>query len=992
MKTSNKFRLLTGLLVTAGTLSACNGGSTTSSGGISATAAPITATASKSLFAASSCLTGSFATTGSIWYVNDTLTLTNTCSSSQDLSTQSVSLTSQDNNGAGIAVGELENGWYPATQASYKVTFTAGSGNQQVGTITASNNKPTLPANSSITFTGGFNINGIAYNSALASSSFAINGSSQPTATGILNVVVDTTTAGCSGTTVCNGLTVNVNDASGTSVANFTVPAANLGATYQVPVQKLTAGSSYSVSATPITNTTVSYTPATATISATESKTITVKYTPSGVVGNATVKLSTYVKTYTSPLQVKIINTALESSPVVNTYSVTQGGSFATGDLPISDSKHVYKVVMTTGIADPAKGSYYYESGLPILTITKGSPATLDIPMAQVATSKLKNVTLAISGLESGDTAATSFSDSSNKYSYVNVTGATNGSVVYKVESGLLFGASTKANGSNTYTTNPIVNTTTINAAKTFKAAFVKAVTPPSGATVAGWPSYLAMGTITNIGYFTSPNLENGLDHPTDAIFKYAGSNGAGDQGFILFPQTTSRTILEAEYYSEATKHLSKPVLVEYTLQLSGGGTEMPDLQPNVMAYHFINLATDAAYLEANGTNSKAYSTYGSIILNPDALGFIQQQGMDGTNPNSSVDLTKASYPVNQEIAKAICYLTNQVSYSWTFSNTGKTINYTGTPIQVAQGITDQANGAWVMSDNDYYKNWSTTVAPAWYAQCESNPTNPQKISIPTFTNDFAGWVQANNWLIKQFGPHVTFGWHENVSMLPAGSRWIHQYNSHAADTVNNIQTNVSTPTVNTLNRFKIFTGTYKPDFIVFDRYEVDDTNNLSFFYNDSDWDNMLTMVGQVSRSYNNLPVMLWQMPGGHLQVTNDIDTRNSHGGTLGSYFFGDSNLNMGASCANSNLQSYWCELNNITSADYTFNGSVYGYLMMNGYNWSKDNGKLALAASNNVFSILWGGGTGPTTGINHIAQGDNDNGWLANKVINYYKNPVYFK
>ena len=359
---------------------------------------------------------------------------------------------------------------------------------------------------------------------------------------------------------------------------------------------------------------------------------------------------------------------------------------------------------------------------------------------------------------------------------------------------------------------------------------------------------------------------------------------------------------------------------------------------------------------------------------------------MDGTNPNSGVNLTTATYPVNQEVAKAVCYLTTNVNYSWTFSNTGKTIAYTGTPIQVAQGITNQANGAWVMGDT--YADWSESAAPAWYAACKAKPNNPQNINIPTFSNDFSGWIQANNWLIKQFGPHVTFGWHENVSMLPTGSRWVHQYNSHLATTESNIQTNVSTPTVNTLNTFKVFTGTYKPDFIVFDRYEVDDTNNLSFFYNDSDWDNLLTMVGQVSKSYNNLPVMLWQMPGGHMQVTNDIDTRNSHGGALTDYLFGDSNVSMGTNCTNSNLQSYWCGLN-ISSSDYApFAGSVYNYLTMNGYKWNQNNGKLAVAAQKNVFAILWGGGTGPTTGINHLVSGDNDNGWLAAKVVNYYKNP----
>ena len=63
-------------------------------------------------------------------------------------------------------------------------------------------------------------------------------------------------------------------------------------------------------------------------------------------------------------------------------------------------------------------------------------------------------------------------------------------------------------------------------------------------------------------------------------------------------------------------------------------------------------------------------------------------------------------------------------------------------------------------------------------------------------------------------------------------------------------------------------------------------------------------------------------------------------------------------------------------------------YMTMNGYNWSKDNGNLNVAANANVFAILWGGGQTQSVGTFPI----NDNGWLANKLINYYKNPTYLK
>ena len=72
------------------------------------------------------------------------------------------------------------------------------------------------------------------------------------------------------------------------------------------------------------------------------------------------------VPNYTGNLQVQILNTKA-SSAVVNTYTIKQGASFTTEDLPVTDSTHAYVVKMTTGIADPLQGLYYVESGLPAL-------------------------------------------------------------------------------------------------------------------------------------------------------------------------------------------------------------------------------------------------------------------------------------------------------------------------------------------------------------------------------------------------------------------------------------------------------------------------------------------------------------------------------------------------------------------------------------------------------------------------------------------------
>ena len=119
-------------------------------------------------------------------------------------------------------------------------------------------------------------------------------------------------------------------------------------------------------------------------------------------------------------------------------------------------------------------------------------------------------------------------------------------------------------------------------------------------------------------------------------------------------------------------------------------------------------------------------------------------------------------------------------------------------------------------------------------------------------------------------------------------------------------------------------------------------------------------------------------------------------------YFFGDSNLtsnlsNMiagAASSTNTNtaVGNYAVACGTTSYNCLTSNSTYKQYLMeynnlSNNYNWSINNGKLTLAANNNVFAILWGGGN--TTNVIKNFSNTTDNGWLANKLIQYYANPT---
>ena len=83
--------------------------------------------------------------------------------------------------------------------------------------------------------------------------------------------------------------------------------------------------------------------------------------------------------------------------------------------------------------------------------------------------------------------------------------------------------------------------------------------------------------------------------------------------------------------------------------------------------------------------------------------------------------------------------------------------------------------------------------------------------------------------------------------------------------------------------------------------------------------------------------------------------------------------------------QSYNCLTSSTTYKQY-LQSYPYGAGGASGtYNWSVNNGKLALAASNNVFAIMWGGGQTTNLIWNLASQPGSDSGRLKQQLINYY-------
>ncbi len=444
-----------------------------------------------------------------------------------------------------------------------------------------------------------------------------------------------------------------------------------------------------------------------------------------------------------------------------------------------------------------------------------------------------------------------------------------------------------------------------------------------SGNTIPGWPTYLAMGTVTdNDETVVTKRL---VKNPVDAIFKYAGNDGGGDRGQVLTATTTENTIKQSRNVEAATGKKVIPVMVVYTVEASGSiwGAEQDLLNNTNLMMHYATLILEANKIQTYKDANHAYP--GSIILNPDFLGMLQQ------TPSNS--LMTATIDVNRQLQAAIAY------------------------VKEHYGI----------------------AAPA---------------SVPTFSNNLKGFIQSTNYVVRTFGPDVTFGWQQNL-WAEGSALWIHQRYTDAEIAAGNVVNGDNRDNnfigtdkiVDFMNQLGVYQGPYKPDFIVVDKWERDDlggdARGAGYAFNAQDWQNYLRYVKNISRGLG-VPAIIWQIPGGHMPIQSEVYDPNwiaVHAGDAPDFFFGDVNIGTDINKVNATLLNY-----PLNPGFYNGAMTVKQYLLQPGsYDWAQSN--LQNAVDSNVVAILWGGGS--TTGVVPISTNGDDKGWLAAKVAEYYKNPL---
>lgn len=603
------------------------------------------------------------------------------------------------------------------------------------------------------------------------------------------------------------------------------------------------------------------------------------------------------------------------------------------GDTLLLSNNSSYSVYAENFSVASTLYSSVYTAISPLIFSTLSS-STVNLPFSS-SVIPVANLPISISGLPNGATSILTLTGSSYPISYQIIIGNGDTSINqlpvdnYQVSVTRYVNESTNKIASPCFQTNYTLSISPTTLVIHFSECNIEAFGVP------GWPKYLAMGTVTQPAISMDAGLQAA---PIDAIFKYSGNDGAGDRGLSYLTNTylqnaSIATILQSrrleQYYDSAYNMPGfkvMPVMVHYTANASGGGSV--GAAPDILDSTNLRIHYINLINETQIMLSYKDSTHpypGTLIISPDLLGALQQD-------NSS-------------------------------QNTFPPYNYN-----------NPSNFNANILKSKVYVNQKLAEA---FAACGLSTSN-----LPSFTDSLKGYFQSINYLVHEVGLNsILLGWQENL-WSTGSANWIHTSTS---------ATTVGQQVVDFLkDSLQVFTGTYKPDFFVIDRYERDcfsPGTSGSYAYNANKWQKTLNYAGHIAKGIN-LPLMLWQFPGGHL-VHKDSAIVNydliNHASACGTWFFGETSIGS--------------NLNNIKSTELNISippGNYYGastvqqlLLQDGGYNWGQSNLQ-AIAQTHNVFAILWGGGS--TTSVSNIGTNGYDDGWLANKIRDYHAHSRVYK
>jgi hypothetical protein len=574
--------------------------------------------------------------------------------------------------------------------------------------------------------------------------------------------------------------------------------------------------------------------------------------------------------------------------------------------------------------------------------------------------------------------------------------------------------------------------------------------TPTPGVSLPGWPKYLAMGNITqSINEFVYTNKAGVPGQYLDANYSYATDGGGGSPGILIGLPDIADSIGKNWYkvfyilhHATSSAGRASPsgiiaVPVYYTTDAGSGGLagnfiNIPGMRnpcpyascacpqdydgctqkdaqghwvpvqaglmsPGMLITQYANLINFLALVRNEAMRQNNLTA--SILFNPDLLGKMYQEGLTDPSVNYWLD-----------------YKFNDIQLS----------------LEAAINATTFPNGTTVAIDPDAQKilkaNLATIENAIHLKGNEDGRAYLNSISILTKT-----LLSASNCSVAGVNKcqNITFGWHLNA--------WL------AGGNANNLRTagagkKYGTTAANWLVGTGLFTGSYAADFIAFDKYEADGLTSSGisngYFWNWQTFDEYVDFVSTIAHSISPdptkpVPVMLWQVPASHIpNVTettsfpyqigaNPVMAARIDNNT--NYFFGNHYIKSPALTAlaptmNISLATigqavgatpshyYGC-----TSQDVCPSIAQAAGILSNADLVHFTTGHLSNLASAGVFAILWGGGdfTRTTSGFCAFASPigtdctsaspppqiyNNDNGWFAHVMTNYYASPLVIK
>ena len=284
-------------------------------------------------------------------------------------------------------------------------------------------------------------------------------------------------------------------------------------------------------------------------------------------------------------------------------------------------------------------------------------------------------------------------------------------------------------------------------------------------------------------------------DGPSMSSSNMPGSNGNGDPGMVDPPTNATRMTGDLTTLSGLNSHPMRVAIVEYTAQMSGGFatadfSNSPNPDPAsggtyLMARHLISLASDANAMNDQPVTYNGTKYYGTLILNPDLMGAIQQG-----NFISNVDAALPANAVNTAVDQALCFLTTSRSYInksnpnglWSAPYLNKT--YNGTPVSILEQMLADGYPVWsINSASDAY--WNTAIdnliggsgnsysqIGKWFNDCVAHPTyDHTKLQAAKISGWVRGLGPGQQLAHPDISPAgaVTFGWQDNMWAVGSG-------------------------------------------------------------------------------------------------------------------------------------------------------------------------------------------------------------------------------